>query len=332
MPPLISVIVPAYNVEQRIRDTLESIMSQDYSNIEIIVVDDGSKDATADASRDILKTGLRQWRVIEHEKNRGVSGARNTGFRAATGEYVLFMDADDRADKDFISTLYEVISDGGHEIAFCGFREHRANGEERLWPIKASPSGKYSSEDLTVMLLLSRIVTGIWCVLFSRRFLEKNAITFIEGCSAGEDVEFTAKAFSRSISIGFSAKCPYVYNIHDEMGSIANASTAEQRLTRYIDNTEAHFRLTNYLMENPSSRKLINIARYVLLPISHTRRLNIYARQKDRTRFDAEIRDPETRSILWSSFRSIFWKPEVFLKSLLLLTFSSIYFRSRSDI
>ncbi|MDR1884874.1 MAG: glycosyltransferase [Synergistaceae bacterium] len=329
MSPLISVIIPAYNAAENVAGALGSIMDQDYDHIEVILVDDGSTDGTVASSMGILDAGGRAYRIIEHRENRGVSCARNTGLRAARGEYVVFMDADDRADGDFISALHGVISEGEGEIALCGFRDRYASGEERARPVVEGPSVAYSAEDMAVMLILGRVATGIWRMMFRRDFLTANGLLFEEGCFAGEDVEFAAKAFSCCRSAAFSPKCPYIYMIHDGMGSIANSATREQRLARYEDNTKAHFRLARYLMERSGSRRISDIARCVLLPMSHARQLNVYARQNDRARFDAAIRSPEVRSALWSSCGAILLKPEVFLKSLLLLAFPGLYFRLR---
>jgi glycosyltransferase involved in cell wall biosynthesis len=130
--PLISIVVPAYNRECLIGPTLASIIAQDYDNLEIIVVDDASSDKTAEVSRNMLESSHMQWRVISHDVNKGVGAARNTGMGEANGEYILFMDSDDLADPDFISTLYGLAKDG-RDVTFCGYRIWNAErrGEER---------------------------------------------------------------------------------------------------------------------------------------------------------------------------------------------------------
>ena len=109
-PPLISVVIPAYNAEQFIADALLSIKEQDYAPIEILVVDDGSCDNTAD----IVRQTAPKARLIQ-QKNAGASAARNTGMRHATGEYICFLDADDgwfpgklRAQVDYLAEHLEV--------------------------------------------------------------------------------------------------------------------------------------------------------------------------------------------------------------------------------
>src|SRR4051812_44698764 len=93
---LVSVIVPTYNSEKWICDTLDSLIAQTYPHLELIVVDDGSKDNTLALVRDKLGKEFRNsWQIIEHGSNHGPSAARNTGLRAASGSWVQFLDSDD---------------------------------------------------------------------------------------------------------------------------------------------------------------------------------------------------------------------------------------------
>ena len=131
MRPLISVVIPTYNSEKTIGAALSSVIAQDYDNLEIIVVDGASSDGTADAARSALENSSRRWRVLNHEHNRGISAARNTGLDEANGEYIHFMDSDDLVEKSFISALYGLASEKGCDIVFCGYRVRDETGAER---------------------------------------------------------------------------------------------------------------------------------------------------------------------------------------------------------
>ena len=93
MEKLVSVIIPAYNIERYISRCLDSIMAQTYNNLEIIVIDDGSKDQTAEILDDYQKRDSRI--IVVHKENGGVSSARNNGLDIATGDYISFVDGDD---------------------------------------------------------------------------------------------------------------------------------------------------------------------------------------------------------------------------------------------
>ena len=111
MNKLVSVIVPTYNGEKFIAQTLESIINQDYENLEIIVVDDVSTDNTVSLVREILENSGRKFQLIQRTVNGRQSASRNTGLDAANGEYVMFFDHDDLAEKNFVSSLYKEAED-----------------------------------------------------------------------------------------------------------------------------------------------------------------------------------------------------------------------------
>ncbi|MFA9376694.1 MAG: glycosyltransferase family 2 protein [Lachnotalea sp.] len=119
MNELVSVIVPIYNVENYIRRCINSIINQNYTNLEIILVDDESPDKCPEICeeyRDIDK----RIKVI-HQKNAGLSGARNAGIKVAKGEYIAFVDSDDFIDAEFIRILYQAIKDTKSDIAMCKY-------------------------------------------------------------------------------------------------------------------------------------------------------------------------------------------------------------------
>lgn len=327
---LISVIVPAYNARCRIRSALESIAAQDYASLEVIVVDDGSCDATADEASSILRKSGLAHRIIRHDKNRGVSSARNTGLRAARGQYALFMDADDAADPDFISTLYEAIAENDSDLAFCGYRDRfEATGEEKPVDIGLHKSAAYSGEDIAVMFIRKKILTAIWTVLFKKQFLDSAGLLFSAGCASGEDVEFLVKAFSLSGHTSFSLKHPYVYVHHAGMGSAEDIS-GEKRLIRRTHRANALMRAAAYLKEHSPSPRVRNLADHLLLPEAHINFLTIAAMRNDPEKFDDILKEARTRAILWSSRKYALQKPEIFLKALCLLTLPRVYFRART--
>ncbi|WP_155838446.1 glycosyltransferase family 2 protein [Butyrivibrio proteoclasticus] len=115
MNDLISIIVPSYNVEDYIDKCVDSICKQDYTNIEIILVDDG---ATDDTGKKCDEWASRDERVkVIHQENQGLSGARNTGIRASKGKYISFIDSDDMIATDYVSTLYSCIQENGVRMA-----------------------------------------------------------------------------------------------------------------------------------------------------------------------------------------------------------------------
>ena len=117
---LVSVIIPAYNIEDYIGRCLDSIISQTYKNLEIIVVDDGSRDHTGEILDNYAKKD-RRIKVI-HKENGGVSSARNKGIEAAEGDYIGFIDGDDLIEPEMYKTLVDLLEEENADIAHCGYQ------------------------------------------------------------------------------------------------------------------------------------------------------------------------------------------------------------------
>jgi len=116
----ISIIVPIYNSEKYLRKCINSLLCQSYSNLEIILVNDGSKDKSGEICEEYALLDSRI-KVI-HTENCGQASARNTGLTVAKGEYIGFVDSDDWVDNDMYETLINMIGKYDADIAECGFR------------------------------------------------------------------------------------------------------------------------------------------------------------------------------------------------------------------
>ena len=175
--PLISVIVPIYNVEKYIRQCIESIICQTYSNLEIILVDDGSPDKCGDICDEYAKLDNRI-KVI-HQENKGLSAARNAGIKASTGEYIGFIDSDDFIMPNMYEVLLNICIDNECNIAKCS----TIDVKNRKYPIVKSKSdvNVYSSKEiLDKIYSKENIFNPAPCnKLYSKRIFKK--ILFEEG-------------------------------------------------------------------------------------------------------------------------------------------------------
>nr|WP_288753445.1 glycosyltransferase [uncultured Anaerostipes sp.] len=117
---LVSVIIPAYNIEDYIGRCLDSIISQTYKNLEIIMVDDGSRDHTGEILDNYAKKD-RRIKVI-HKENGGVSSARNKGIEVAEGDYIGFIDGDDLIEPEMYKILVDLLEEENADIAHCGYQ------------------------------------------------------------------------------------------------------------------------------------------------------------------------------------------------------------------
>ncbi len=125
---LISIIVPLYNMEEHIKECIDSIKNQDYKNIEVILVDDGSTDSSLKICEEYAKKDKRM-KVI-HKENEGVSATRNVGIEASNGKWITFVDADDWIEKDYVSSMYEVAIKYKSNYVVCGYKRVYRNRVE----------------------------------------------------------------------------------------------------------------------------------------------------------------------------------------------------------
>lgn len=192
--PLISVIVPVYNVERYIEQCINSIANQTYRNLEIILVDDGSVDKSGEICDRYEKDDIRI-KVI-HQLNAGVGAARNKGIELANGEYIAFVDGDDYIDATMYEDLATAIGDA--PIAFCRFKheyKHKSQyyHEEYLLSLTDRPfdyryytdeNGSHIEGDY---LYCSRVFGSVWRSLFRRKIIRDNNICFSTKLKIAED-------------------------------------------------------------------------------------------------------------------------------------------------
>ena len=191
--PLISVIVPVYNGQDYLENCIRSIEDQTYANIEIIIVNDGSTDGTA-AVCDRLRTDYDNVSVLTLG-DAGVSVARNAGVGAAKGDFITFVDADDRLCPGTLKILYDCMVDAGSDVAGCGFFMWSSEEEWRQGADRAKASGERAAGQTAVYdadrYLKEALLCGnsrCWSKLYRREIFDK--IRFPEKLTIGEDMLF----------------------------------------------------------------------------------------------------------------------------------------------
>lgn len=185
---LVSIIIPAYNAENSIKDTLTSLLRQSYRNIEIIIVNDGSTDKTERICKEIEKKDSRV-RLISVD-NDGVSNARNKGIYSCKGKYVAFVDADDLVNKCFIENLIANISEDIDLVAE-GYKTINTQGKY-LFSQKLK-SRVYNNSEINIAiecLQECKAFNVLWNKLFRRNIIVNNSIKMDATISMGEDLLF----------------------------------------------------------------------------------------------------------------------------------------------
>ena len=330
MSETVSVIIPAYNAASRIRECLDSVIEQDYPDIEIIVVDDASDDGTGDIARGILGSSGRKYQIMTHSANMGVSAARNTGLEALRGEYVCFVDADDVLRENFISCLHSAALHEECDVVFCGLTDRFTDGrpDKDMHSLQVKP---YVSTGEN--FILGNYVPPLFCCIYRTDLIRRSGLSFLEGCTSGEDTDFITIALCRAEKVTFIRECLYIYMHHDDMGSVRDNNTRDKKILRYEHNTLAQLRTAKNILEYAQSRELKDMAGKVLMPQNVIRRLNIAAMKNDMEAYRLLLSAKENTAALHKALGmfTLKRKPEVFLKALMILLMPGIYYRMRKE-
>lgn len=228
----ISIIVPVYNVEAFIIECLDSIVMQKYDGeLECIIVDDCGTDNSIRLCENYIEKyiGDIKFSIIKHKQNRGLSAGRNTGLKAATGDYVYFLDSDDYIQKDTIKALAKPL-----EIFTPDFviGDYNLVGSNRLYPKLKLKEGVYNGNDTIInSFCKEQWYMMAWNKLCNRQFLLKNNITFQEGLIHEDNLW--------SFALACKANSMYVTNIRTYNYRIRQNSITTNDLTNARKNHDA---------------------------------------------------------------------------------------------
>ena len=218
MVPRISVIVPVYKVEDRIRRCVDSIINQTLREIEIILVDDGSPDRSGIIC-DEYADGDDRVKVI-HKEDGGVSSARNAGLRAAKGEYIGFVDSDDYVQHNMFEVMYNIGVKEKVDVVNCGvFFENSSGLEKGTTQFEKNKVLTHSDLMECLQHLENRLedVYYCWRNIYRRKVIEDIAITFDESVKYGEDTNFNLLVYSHANSF-YAVDQPLYHHVENPSG------------------------------------------------------------------------------------------------------------------
>lgn len=290
--PKVSVIVPIYNVEKYLEKCINSLLSQTLEDIQIILVNDGSKDNSGNIAREYEKNNKNRIIYVEKE-NGGLSDARNYGLKYATGDFIAFLDSDDYIEKNAYEEMYNKAIEENADYVECDF----------IWefPNKIRVDKQYPYKNKKEMISFVRVVA--WNKLIKRQLITDNNLEFPKGLRY-EDVEFTYKLIPFINKFAYVDK-PFIHYVQRE-GSIVNVQnerTAE--IFTVLDNVIEFYKKNN-IYEEYRDELEYNYARYLLC--SSLKRM---CKIKDKT-----IRE-KLLTESWERLNSNFpnWKENVILKT-----------------
>lgn len=247
---LISVIVPVYNVETYLNRCVDSIIGQTYKNIEIILIDDGSTDASPRLCDDYLHIDNRI--VVIHQENKGLSSARNVGIKIAKGKYLSFVDSDDYIDKHFIDRMYTTITAQSSDIVICDIRSFDSQTLQFLPHTRDIGNSFVDIGHIFETMMQSDypwLYTMSCNKLYSRQIF--NEACFLDGFIHEDEIIFldivkqSPKVFQINESLYFYCK--------NRDGSIVNKKYSIKRFDIFI----AFYNRIEYFKQNGFNKKLI---------------------------------------------------------------------------
>lgn len=202
----ISVIVPVYNKSDTLKHCIDSILNQDYQNLELILVDDGSSDNSFDICSKYAEKDNRV-KVFKKE-NGGVSSARNFGLKIASGEFIQFVDADDFLEKDMCSKMLYAINLGHFDVVVCSYKKYDGDKIKNKISLDFECENVFQFKDKFSFLFENALFNPPWNKLYKR---EKINSLFDENISLGEDLLFNLEYFKTCEKVKIIKTCLYNY-------------------------------------------------------------------------------------------------------------------------
>lgn len=204
--PLVSVIVPIYNVEAYLKRCVDSIIKQTYQNLEIILVDDGSPDNCPKMCDDFAQKDSRI--VVVHKENGGLSSARNAGIKASKGEYLSFIDSDDYIKEDMIEKMLLAMTSTNSELSCCGRYVVYDDGAKEKQFVNSNVCTLTSTEALKAMLCGTYVGEPAWDKMYKKELFDD--IEFPEG-EINEDIVIMPLLFGKCNRIVHVPEAFYYY-------------------------------------------------------------------------------------------------------------------------
>jgi CDP-glycerol glycerophosphotransferase len=247
--PLVSVVIPFFNVEQYFDECIRSVRNQTYPHLQIILVDDGSRDGSSAIARRHADQDPRI--EIVEQANGGLGHARNTGTRFATGEYLIYLDSDDTVVPAAVATLVTTLQGSGSDFALCAYKRITDSG--RTWDpdwirvtMRAARIG-VTIDDVPQLLALHNVM---WAKMFRTEFFR----THVKGCPEGtryEDQEPSARAFICARSFDVLPNRLFNWRIRKDGSSLSQQKHSLDDLT---DRLAVVGRVSGFLRDNASTR------------------------------------------------------------------------------
>ena len=243
----ISILMPVYNAEKYLNETIDTIKNQSFSNWELIIVDDGSIDNSKEICTKLMNDDKRIKYIFQ--ENLGVSHTRNVALENAQGKYIVFVDSDDLIHEDYLKILINSIEKNNSDISVCNFIERKISNTGKVEDITREFYPKEVMEmsemkDYIMDFGNSGLLNPLWNKIYKREIIENNNITFDEKVETGEDFIFNLQYFRKVKKISFIKDSLYYYIRRNN-----NSITYKYIENMYEKGWEIHWLLEGFLKD-----------------------------------------------------------------------------------
>lgn len=309
----VSVIIPAYNVENYIEKTLKSLTLQTFKDFEVIIVNDGSTDNTENQVKSILRNADFPWKLLK-QHNQGVSVARNNGLIEAKGEYVCFLDGDDYYDAFFLEKMYNKAKESNYDMVLCNYIRVAENEKILSKPALLDEAfGKpLNGKEFLRLTLQNVLALGICSFICKKQLLNDHNLIFTKKCTHGEDGEFRIKALFHSRLVIYIPETLVFY--------VQRKSSVTKETTMTVFHfVGASKRALRYLEKNGADDELLFLMKYKRIPQSYFASLVRISKSKNpehKKILLKVVKNPKVKEILLN-YKPKSWKEKLKLKTLI---------------
>ena len=227
---LVSVIVPIYNLENYLEKCIRSLLNQTYANLEVFLVNDGSKDSSGEICDKY--SALDQRITVIHQQNGGAAAARNAALDVCKGEYIAFVDGDDYIDIHYVQTLVECMEKQGAQISICGWQDVYESTIVEERPLVGEVEIYNTEQALENLMYQRRFDTAMWSKLYKRELFE--GIRFPLG-NLYEDIAIIYKVFCNADVISYVDYKGYFYLLREQGTTLQTFKPKKMDLIDVVD-------------------------------------------------------------------------------------------------
>ena len=261
----VSIIVPIYNLEQYLKICLDSIAEQTYSNLEVLLIDDGSTDGSSQICNQYQEKDARFQAI--HKKNGGAADARNMALDICTGDYITFVDGDDYIAKDFIEQLVSIMEEQGADISICGWNNVEGENVEPFCANTKEVKAYDTVSALEVLLYQEEFDSAMWPKLYKKELFD--GIRFPKG-NLYEDIAIIYHIFMRAKKVGYINYAGYFYLLRESGTTLKKFTKNKMDLIDVVSEMESIILKKYPQLEKAIASRVVRASFHIYMQIPET--------------------------------------------------------------